>query len=1275
MKNTLLIIFAFLISGLSNVAASQDFAFCNINELSGISMREITAVVRDDDGFVWAASRTGVLRVAADDCRLYQLPFATTDVMQVKMACRGGLLVVATQNGQIFRYNRVLNKFDRWFVLSSLLGNEDWVTNLLIDTDGKVWISTSTGIFFWTGEEVVQAFDDITGISNITPLEGCYALAFVQSSIYRIDTHNRTQTKLQGHLPYIISSARYDAHTRRVWIGTYNAGLWRYDLAGQIVRKATVPQFPKLIVRDILIPDTTSLWVGVDGGGIWILDSEACQVRQVLRENLDNPSSLRGNSVYSLLVDDRHRVWTATNSGGLQYTEITRSNVEHLVHGINNPQSLHNNEVNHIVIDSRGNLWIATNDGISLRDARTHKWKQLYSGCQQVFLSLVTDKKGHIYAGTYGGGLYVLDEATGRELHHYTGNDGNIFGAGGFVFATYVDSAGDVWMGGVKGNVYCCHAASGKLRMYDTQPVYCFAELSPGQILLGCAYGLLLMDKKTGKFDVLLSGYTVHDIAVAGRTIWVCTSGGGLIGLDMHTAEQVRITTQQGLPSNYTKSILLIGNNLWIGTDNGLCCYNLFHKQVRTFATQQQLASASFSVNAACQLPDGRLAFGSNNGLVLFHPDKINTVHSSGRIYFSDIRVSGRSIRETVDFNLSVPIDSLSTLHLDYPQNSFTLSVLPLGCVSKSVSFSWKLVGQDETWSTYTTNRYINYTNLPAGNYMLYIRLYDGSLLSRRQLSIVVEPPFWQTIWFRLLVVAVIAGLLFLAVCHYIQYLHRRYSDEKIRFFTRMAHDIRTSLMLIKAPIEELHKEKSLSPWGTKCLALASEQTTRLSDTATQLLDFEKLDVGCEQPVFTDFNLTDLIRRRTGIYASYAAGKQIDVKADLTPEDYWVQADVRMLERVVDNLLSNAVKYSTSGGHIEVTFTGKANEWMLRVKDYGMGISKAAQRKLFHEFYRSDNAVNAQIVGSGIGLLMTKRYISIHGGKIAVTSELGIGTTFDITVPLRPASQTKIADASVADKIEMPESGDMEVHDMHILIVEDNHALREFMVHPLREHFRVTTANDGQQAWEMLNDLQPDLVVSDVVMPRMDGFELCRRIKSTYETSHIPVILLTALSDKTNQLHGLGLGADNYLVKPFDMALLASRITSIIRNRRTVLQKAIETKRDDVRSIVANRMNDEFIKKAVECVRANIANENFGKEEFASALALSQSLLYKKIKALTNLSVVEFIRSIRLNYAMELLCSGKFNVTEVSEMCGFNTPAYFSRVFKEFFGKTPTEVI
>lgn len=1255
---------------------SGEFTFHNISDLSGISLREINSVVRDDDGFIWAASRTGILRVASSDYQLYELPFITTDVMKMKMACRNNLLVAATQNGQLFRYNRILDRFERWATLSPRLGVEGWVTNLLIDADGKVWISTSVGIFLCMGKERVEAFQSTTGRCYITSLDDGYALAFVQSAVYSIDTRKQEKSRLGGQMPHFISSARYDARSKRVWVGTYDVGLWQYDLQEQEVKKAAVPQFPKLIVRDILIPDDSTLWVGIDGGGICILDSGACRMLHVLHEDLDKPSSLRGNSVSSLLLDDRGRIWTATNSGGLQYVETKPSVVEHLVHGINNPQSLHNNEVNHMMADGQGNLWIATSDGISRRDARTQEWKQLYGGRQQSFLSLASDGKGRIYAGTYGDGLYVLDEASGRELHHYTHQDGTIFGPAGFVFATYTDSDGDVWIGGVKGNVYCRRSSDGSLRTYDTQPVYCFAECLPGQILLGCAYGLLLLDKETGKFDVLLSNHTVYGIAVVGHTVWACTSGDGLIGLDMRTAEQTHITTRQGLPGNYTKSLLAVGDHLWVGTDKGLCRIHLPQLRIRTFAAQQLLANVSFSINAACRLPDGRIAFGSNNGAVLLHPEKVDTMHVSGRIYFSDIRVSGRSIRENPDVELTVPVDSLSTLRLSYPQNSFTLSVLPLGNVSASFLFSWKLEGQDNEWNTYTTNRYINYTNLPAGNYTLAIRLYDGGILSERKLTVVVAPPFWQTIWFRLIVLVLIAGLLFLFVRSYLQRLHRRYADEKIRFFTRMAHDIRTSLMLIKAPMEELRKETGLSEWGGKCLSLATEQTTRLSDTATQLLDFEKLDIGCEQPLFADLNLADLFNRRTAVYRSYAAGRQICIEAHFSPEDYRVQADVRMMERVIDNLLSNAVKYSNPGGRIEVSFIGKKTEWTLRIKDYGMGIGKTAQRKLFCEFYRGDNAVNTEIVGSGIGLLMTKKYVSIHGGRIDVTSQPGVGTTFDVTVPFRPASETEDVAVSTPAKPEVAVvEEEVEVHDMHILIVEDNPALCEFMIHPLREHFRVTAAGDGQQAWEMMSDLQPDLVVSDIVMSRMDGFELCRRIKSTYETCHIPVILLTALSDKANQLHGLGLGADNYLVKPFDMALLASRITSIIRNRRTVLKKAVEAERDDAHSIVANRMNDEFIKKAVDCVRANMSNESFGKEDFASALALSQSLLYKKIKALTNLSVVEFIRSIRLNYAMEKLRSGEYNVTEVSEMCGFSTPAYFSKVFKEHFGKTPTEVM
>lgn len=1240
-------------------------------------MKDITAVVRDDDGFVWSASRTGILRTSAHNYRIYSLPFFTTDVMQVKLAYRKDLLVAATQNGQVFRYNRILDTFERWFTLSPQLSQEDWITNLLVDEDNQLWISTSTGIFIRSNEETKPMFQHLSGMSYITPLDKDHLWACMQSSFYCIHTHEQTCKQLQGHLPHLISSARYDAYRQQIWIGTYHAGLWQYDWNGQSLHKVTVPDFPALIVRDILIPDTCSLWAGIDGAGIWILDPQTYQVRHKLHENLDDPSSLRGNSVYSLLLDDQQQIWTATTSGGLQYTVSQPSVIEHLIHGIHNPQSLHNNEVNHILTDSEGNLWIATNNGISRRDAHTHKWKQLYGGRQLAFLSLTTDHQGHIYAGTYGEGVYVLKETDGREVHHYDHREGGIFSPGGFVFATYADSEGDVWMGGVKGDVVCYRPSNGERRTYPPQSVYCFAELSPGKILLGCAYELILMDKATGETEVLLSNRTVHDIAVVDHTIWICSSGDGVIGLDTRSGEQLHITTQQGLPSNYTKSMLLTDHDLWISTDNGLCCFNLVDKKIRTFAHQPLLTNESFNVDAACRLPDGRLAFGSNKGAILFHPEQLDTVSSLGRIYFSDIQVSGRSIRELSDFQLSVPIDQLSTLQLDYPQNSFTLSVLPLGHMSRSAGFSWKLTGQDKTWNAYSTNRYINYTNLPAGEYTLCIRLYDGSILAQRTLNIVVKPPFWHTLWFRLLLLSISIGLLGLGIRYYLQQLHRRYADEKIRFFTRMAHDMRTSLMLIKAPVEELHKEKALSAWGNQCLKLASEQATRLTDTATQLLDFEKLDVGREQPVFAPINIVDLIERRIQLYKAYAAGQQIELRAHFSHNDYWIEADARMMKRVVDNLLSNAVKYAKPNGNIEVTFTGTPNHWELRIKDDGIGISKAAQRKLFHEFYRSDNAVNAQIVGSGIGLLMTQKYLDMHQGKITVASALNEGSTFTICVPLRPASPQEIpTEANLTDDHTLMDTREeTNVRDMHILIVEDNPTLREFMAHPLQEQFQVSMAHDGQEAWTMILQLQPDLVVSDIVMPHMDGFELCRLIKSTYETSHIPVILLTALSDKANQLHGLGLGADNYLVKPFDMALLASRIASIIRNRRTVFQKAIERQRNDSPTIVGNRMNDEFIKKAIECVRTNMSNEAFGKEEFAAALALSPSLLYKKIKALTHLSVVEFIRSIRLNYAMEKLRSGEFNVTEVSEMCGFNTPAYFSKVFKEYFGKTPTEVM
>ncbi|MDR0977017.1 MAG: response regulator [Prevotellaceae bacterium] len=1255
---------------------AREVAFRSINKMFGISVREVTSICQDDNGFVWAAARTCILRVSADEQHSYELPLETSNVVQLKIAYRHGLLAVATQNGQVFRYDALLDRFERWFTLSDILSHDNWVTNLLIDDAGTVWVSTNIGLYRWKDNELRPFDEQCRGFSYVARLDSNTLAALSEPYIYKIDIDggNYCREKLYEGCRLSVSSACYDKTMQRLWLGTYNEGLWQLDMAAGTLSEAALPGFPKLIVRDILLPVGGSpLIVAIDGAGIWELNRDGTRLLDVNREDLNDASSLPGNRVHALMLDDAGRMWVATHSNGLSVSETTSEQVEHLVHHVNDPQSLIDNQVNRIFQDSRGNLWMATNSGVSRRNASSMRWTHFFKDEAYNSLSITSDGQGHILVGTYGQRLHVLGESDGREIPHFFGND--TIDEGALTFDFFRDSEGDIWMGGVKGNIYCYNPAAHKLREYSAEPVYSFAEWMPGTILLGCMYGLIMLDKESGSEQLLLSNCTVFDIAVVGRNIYLCTSGNGLLVLNMDSGQVTRITTQAGLPSNYLSSIVQSGNLLWIGTESGLCSYDPVDRKVRTFGGIPILSEVSYNINAATRLSDGRLAFGSNNGAILFHPRNLQQMQPHGRIFFSDIRVTGRSIRTIPDMKPTVPIDSLQTLSLSYPHNSFTLNLFPVGNVSPGSSFAWWLEGEENGWSEYTQNRYINYTNLPAGSYQLHVKLYDGSVLAERSLKIVVTPPFWQRRWFELLIVILVVGLLLLFVRSYLNRLHRRYAEEKINFFVRMSHDIRTSLTLIKAPADELGKESALSEWGGRCLRLLSEQVERLTDTTTRLLDFQKLDIGREQPLFVDTNLVELLERRISVHESYARAHGIEITHSL-PDGYHTAVDVRMIEQVVDNFMTNAIKYSQAGTRIEITFTGNEKEWMLRVKDQGIGISREAQRKLFREFYRSDNAVNSQIIGSGIGLLVTRKYVNLHDGTITVESALGKGSTFEVHIPHRLLLQEVSAPIETDEATAADEASEQVDTGMNVLIVEDNSSLRHFMKQALRHHFNVSTAANGEEALEMIHAAEPDLIVSDIVMPVMDGFELCRRLKSDTETSHIPVILLTALSDKVDQLKGLGLGADDYLLKPFDMTLLVSRITTIMRNRRTVLDKALNilnANKAVKRRVMENKINDEFILKAIECVRANISNLDFGKDEFASAMCLSQSLLFKKIKALTNLSIVEFIREIRLNYSMELLRAGELSVADISMMCGYSTPAYFSRVFKEFFGITPSE--
>jgi DNA-binding response OmpR family regulator len=435
-------------------------------------------------------------------------------------------------------------------------------------------------------------------------------------------------------------------------------------------------------------------------------------------------------------------------------------------------------------------------------------------------------------------------------------------------------------------------------------------------------------------------------------------------------------------------------------------------------------------------------------------------------------------------------------------------------------------------------------------------------------------------------------------------------------------------------------------------------------------------------------DVVKLVSDRRIMLASYAKSKHIELVFVPDRESYLTAVDESKMEKIIDNLISNAIKYSHNESQILIHLRCEDKKWMLQVKDSGIGITRKAQRQLFKEFYRGDNAINSKIVGSGIGLLLVKNYVTMHGGTISCNSQENIGSTFQVSIPFKSVPVKSVATNAPSDVPTVlsgmntvslqaePEPEFLTSKEMKVLVVEDNDDLLNFMKTSLHNDFRVYTVTDGKKAWEFISKQIPDLVVSDIMMPNMDGFELCKIMKSTYETSHIPIILLTALSQTTDQLHGLGLGADDYLTKPFDMNLLVQRIKSIIRNREVVREKAYKLiKSDSSEPILNNELNDKFVRKMLEVAKANISKTEFDKDEFSSAMNVSSSLLYKKTKALTDQSPTDFIKTIRLNHAVELLQTRKYTVTEVSELCGFASVGYFSTVFRKHFGKSPSEIL
>jgi signal transduction histidine kinase/ligand-binding sensor domain-containing protein/DNA-binding NarL/FixJ family response regulator len=1287
-----LFIFSLILSISALHAANTKFY--SINSMYGIFLRESASICSDKNGFIWASSKTGILRLTEDDYRLYKLPYVKAGYF-VKVIYRNNILYAYSNNGEFFYYDAVKDRFELMFNFRKLSKHTFMnVHNIEVDNNGTFWIATAFGLYKYSKGKLLFIGEKQLDTSYVTWYDYRHLLKADAKGLFLIDKESlKTSCLLRSSSIgfSLISKLYYDKRQNKLWIGTISSGLYRYDFKTKSLFSTKISSFPKQPILAIEANTDSTMLVGIDGQGIWEVDRKnAEKIVNVYKENADDSYSLRGDGVYDIYCAKDKRVWVGTYSGGVSFFEQKPPLVLRISHDVNKINSLCNNYINSIIEDKNGNIWFATNNGISKWNVKNDSWNTYYHNEKaqaQVFLSLCEDNQGRVWAGTYSSGAYVLDANTGREVAHYSQKSNRGMQISDFVFDIFKDSQGDIWIGSTQGgDIKCYLTKENRFKSYPSQPVNKFYELSPGKILLACTYALCLLDKQTSSEQILLGEYFSHDVTASNGKSWLGTRGDGLISYDFKSKKEQKFTVKTGLPSNFISGIMKVGDYLWLGTESGLCRFNIKTNTVINYASLLSLSHVSFNPSSHCLLRNGNLLWGTNDGAVLFNPSTIQDIKTNGTIYFQDLTVSGRSIKDNSTIKLTTPLDSLQELTLNYNQNTLTLELLPLGMNASDSKFSWKMEGFDAEWSQLVNRRLITYTNLPNGKFVLKVRLYDSSMshiVAERSILIHIIPPVWKRWWFVMFMLLIIISIIYLSLRYYVNYLKQLHTEEKVRFFANTAHDIRTSLTLINAPIEELKKERSTSEAGKYYLHLAAEQAKRLSVVVTQLMDFQKIDVGKEHLSCRMVDVVHMLSLQKIMFESLAQSKDIAISFSTNSSSYFSAVDEAVMEKVIGNLISNAIKYSHPKGKIQLNLTCNSENWILEVIDQGIGISRRAQTQLFKEFYRADNAINTKIIGSGIGLLLAKNYVVMHGGKISCDSQENVGSRFKIDIPYKEVPYFQVGADIDPNFVNEPDDSflvemDPQMKRMKVLIVDDNDDLLKFMRFSLGEEFDICTAEDGVQAWTQIQNEIPDLVVSDIMMPEMDGFELCKLIKSTYETSHIPVILLSALSEKAELLHGLGLGADDYLTKPFDITILLQRIKSIIHNRESVREKALQLINNDNNKesvIFANENNDVFVKKALAIVSENMNIPEFGKDEFASAMNVSASLLYKKIKSLTGQSPVDFIKSVRLNHAICLLKTREYTVTEVSELCGFASVGYFGTVFRKHFGKSPTDIL
>lgn len=1239
----------------------------------GLPSNAVSDIYQDQKGFMWFSTNNGLARYDGNQMKVYlqDSAYASSSDRRVKRITED----------KDFKYMWIYTASETFYCL-------DMTTGHLVDylSEAKGWRAQERPLHFTQSKLQENGLFYMWG-----PKDGGLIVDYRDGNF---KVKHLSAKEMEAILPKLQDVKMADKQLVQKWkvpngrvLTDNKGGKWIYNNTG-ILRKVVGDSLITLRLlpnetnyidyeRFNIVEDNHGLvWISTYGKGLFVFNHDLNQGQHFVA-NEKGESPIASNYLLCITADRRDGVWVSAEYGGVSHLQVMDKGVVRIFP--NGRENLDLSNVVRMVKKQRdGSVMVGTRDGCLYHYSADMAQMLVKSHFDSNIYSVVEMPQGRMWIGTRGKGIYGIP---GLDFKNKK------------VFCLKPDDRGRMWIGtfGEGLSVAIPRGEGYEVRTFfadsvGLNEVRCLAIDRKGMLWGGTSGGLFCVDPTRFAADgkglrVYKRGSEIHDMLVdrQGR-LWLTVPGEGLVC--MQDGNFRILDASQGLINNMVQSVVETEDgNLWVSTQQGVSCWKAKDNSFDNYLFSRVMMGNVYNENSAVCLDDGRVLLGGNYGLTIINPSRISHVKGQTSVVFT-----------------SHPYSDEMTLSYEERSPKINFSTLDYSDVN-NVKYTYWLEGYDSSWSVPSPTPWVNYQNLPFGSYRLHVKASysDGIWGKESVLDISVEPPFYLSVWawvfyalfLTVVIVMVVKSIREKNILKGKIKFEQEFTRYKLVFFTNIAHEFRTPLTLIQGSLEKEKRIMKTNHWQLeleKTVRTMDKSVQRMLRLIDQLLEFRKMQAGKLKLSLQETDVVMFVQGICKMFDDAAESKQIDFKFESQLPAYLMYLDQQKMDKVVFNLLSNAFKYTHAKGTISVSLSF-TDVMTIRVADTGVGIPQEKREQLFSRFMQSSYTGES----FGIGLHLTHELVRTHHGEITYQENEGGGSVFVVTIPLQKdcyeASDFLVKDSPIlkADLTKerdgqeekttdaVPSAPSAPLNRRTILLIEDDNDVREFLLSELESCFDLKVASDGKAGIAMAKELDVDLIVSDVMMPGMNGFELTKRLKNSFETSHIPIILLTALSTDENVLEGTESGADAYITKPFSPQLLMARILQLLNQREILRQKFGKVPQEIRSAMLRNEQDSLFVKRLDSIVYSRLGEQDLSVDKVAGLLHLGRTIFYKKVRGTTGYTPNEYIRVIRLRKAAELLKEGEKNVSEVAYAVGFDNPYYFSKCFKEQFGMPPSQ--